>query len=269
MFPLLFKIGPVPIHTYGFMIAVGFLVCLAVIRRLGTRAGVNVEKALDAAFLMLLVGFAGARLLFVITRFEYFMTDPLAVFKVWEGGLVFFGGPLAGIPFGWWYFRRNKLPIWTFLDVLAPGLVIAHAFGRLGCIAAGCCYGKPTGSSWGFKFYSELVDKNLHGVPLHPVQLYEAIALILLFLGMLWVSKRKVFEGQVAVTYLLAYPVIRTLIELFRGDLIRGFVVDNLISTSQFISILIFLAGVIALVFRLRDGGATTAAVRPAKAVRK
>lgn len=254
MHPELIKLGPLAIHTYGFMIAIGFLTSLQVGKRLAARSKLNVDHVLDLGFWCLLVGFIGTRILYIITRLDYFIQDPLAVFKVWEGGLVFLGGPIAVVPFVIWYVRKHKMPIWKVLDVLTPSMVIGHMFGRLGCLASGCCYGKPTGSSWyGIRFYSEFVEKQYHGVLLHPTQLYESFSLFILFLGLLVVFKRKVFDGQVALSYLLTYPIIRSIIEAFRGDLIRGFVIDGYLSTSQFLSLLILIGGSITLFYRLRQ----------------
>ncbi len=253
MHPLLIKIGPFPIHTYGFLVAIGFLTAVSVFKKLALRSKLDVEKILDLSFWGLLVGFLGARTLYVITRFSSFLTDPVAIFKIWEGGLVFWGGPIAVIPFVIFYARKNRLALWKTLDVLTPGLVIAHAFGRLGCLAAGCCYGKPTESVFGIRLYSELVEPFLHGVPLHPTQLYEASALFLLFFGLLIIFKYKKFDGQVALSYLLSYPMIRSFIEIFRGDQVRGFVIDEVLSTSQFISILIFIVSVVVLFKRLGE----------------
>ncbi|OFZ78817.1 MAG: prolipoprotein diacylglyceryl transferase [Bdellovibrionales bacterium RIFOXYD1_FULL_44_7] len=253
MHPLLVKLGPIPIHTYGFLIAIGFLIALFTIRTLSKKNGLNIERTLDITFWSLLVGFLGSRILFIITRLDYFASNPIAIFKVWEGGLVFLGGPIAVVPFIFWYVKKHKLPGWKTADVLIPGLVIAHVFGRLGCLSAGCCYGKPTESGFGIKLYSDFVDSNLHGIPLHPTQLYEASSLFILFLGLLWISKKKVFDGQVALSYFIAYPLIRSVIEIFRGDLIRGFVIDGILSTSQFISILVFLAASTFLVIRIKQ----------------
>jgi phosphatidylglycerol:prolipoprotein diacylglycerol transferase len=180
------------------------------------------------------------------------MADPVDMLRVWEGGLVFFGGPLAVVPFVIWYVKRHPLPIWRTMDAMGPGLVINHAFGRLGCLAAGCCYGKPTGSDFGIRLYSPLVDRELQGIPLHPTQIYEGVALFILFLGLLWVHKRRQFDGQVTLTYFIVYPIIRSIVEVFRGDLIRGFVIQDVLSTSQFISLLVFIAASIALHVRLR-----------------
>lgn len=254
MHPVLVKLGPITIHSYGFLIAIGFLIAVAVIRMLALRSRLDVDRVLDLTFWSLLVGFVGARVLFIITRWDTFMADPASMIRVWEGGLVFFGGPLAVAPFVWWYTRRHRLAFWRTGDVLIPGLVIAHAFGRLGCVAAGCCYGRPTGSSWGLHLPDELVEPEFRGLALHPVQLYEATALAILFLGLLLLHRRKAFDGQIVFVYFMAYPVIRSIVEVFRGDPIRGFVIDGVLSTSQFISILVFVAASVALHLRLKDG---------------
>ena len=166
---------------------------------------------------------------------------------------MFFGGPLACIPFAVWYIRKYRLPMWKTMDILVPGLTVNHAFGRLGCLAAGCCYGKPTGGDWGIRLYSDLVEKEYQGIPLHPTQIYESTALFILFFGLLYVFRKRAFDGQVVLTYFMAYPIIRSIVEVFRGDLIRGFVIDGVLSTSQFLSILVFVGASIVLSLRLKQ----------------
>jgi phosphatidylglycerol:prolipoprotein diacylglycerol transferase len=253
MHPLLFTIGSIPIHTYGFLIAVGFLTAVFTIRKLSIRSGLNPDRVLDLTFWMLLIGFLGARVLYIITRLDYFLADPVSVFRVWEGGLVFLGGPIACVPFAIWYMKKHKLPAWLTADILVIGLTVNHAFGRLGCLAAGCCYGKPTGSSFGIRLYSDLVDKDMQGIPLHPTQIYESTALFILFFGLLYVFRKRSFDGQAVLTYFMAYPIIRSIIEIFRGDLIRGFVIDGILSTSQFLSILVFIGASVFLSIRLKQ----------------
>lgn len=252
MFPTLFHIGPIPIHSYGLMIAIGFLVAITVVKKLSEKSGINVDQIMDLSFWSLIVGFIGARFLFILTRWDSFAADPVSVFKVWEGGLVFYGGPLAVVPFALYFMRKNQLPLWRTSDVLVPGLTIAHAFGRIGCIGAGCCYGRPTNENWGFKFNSDLVDESLRGVYLHPTQLYECVALVILFFGLLATFRKKAFDGQVALVYFMAYPIIRSIIEIYRGDIIRGFVIPGILSTSQFISVLVFAVATGLLVYRLK-----------------
>lgn len=253
MHPLLFKLGPFSVHTYGFLIAVGFLAGIWVIKRLAVRAAMNPDRMMDLAFWMLLTGFIGARALFVFTRLEYFLSNPIDIFKVWEGGLVFFGGLIAALAFSIYYTRKHRIDFWNGGDVAIPGLVVAHAFGRLGCLMAGCCYGKPTGTDFGVRLHSDLVDVTLRGIPLHPVQLYESAALFILFAGLLWIFRTRKFQGQVFLTYLMIYPIIRSVVEVFRGDEIRGFVIDNVLSTSQFISIFIFLGAAVLLAVRMKS----------------
>ncbi|MBY0471269.1 prolipoprotein diacylglyceryl transferase [bacterium] len=251
MHPLLFQLGPIPVHTYGFLVAIGFLSSVFTIRRLAAKANLPVERILDLTFWCFLVGFAGARLLFVLTRWETFLADPLAIFKIWEGGLVFFGGIMTALPFGIWYLKKYQLPVWKVMDTTLPGLTIAHMFGRFGCLSAGCCYGKPTGTDFGIRLNSDLVDPAFRGILLHPTQLYEAVSLLILFATLIWLFPRKKFDGQVALTYFLAYPVIRSIIEIYRGDLIRGFVIPDVLSTSQFISLLVFIGAAVAMKVRL------------------
>jgi phosphatidylglycerol:prolipoprotein diacylglycerol transferase len=251
MHPILIQLGPLPIRTYGFCIGLGFLASNSVIKSLTGRTSFKVQTILDLVFTSVLVGFVGARLLYVLTQWDVYFAHPMDIVKVWEGGLVFFGGPLAVIPFLIWYTLSRRMPLWTILDLLTPGLVIAHAFGRIGCLMAGCCYGKPTGSSFGIRLDSSLVEPALRGIPLHPTQLYEAFGLGLLFLGLFFKSRKKSFEGQIAASYLLIYPFFRIFIEFFRGDTIRGFIVGSL-STSQFLSIFIVLAGVVTWILAQR-----------------
>lgn len=241
-----------PLHTYGFMIAIGFLLGVSVIRKLSIKNEINPDLTSDLSFWLLMTGFLGARILFVVTRLDYFLQNPADIFKVWEGGLVFFGGLISATAYGTWFIYKHKLNFWKLIDILTPGLVIAHAFGRFGCVGAGCCYGKPTDLPWGIRLNSELVEIQMRGIPLHPTQLYEAGALLILFAGLIYVFKNKKIDGQVGLSYFMVYPVIRSVIEIFRGDTIRGFVIDEVLSTSQFISILVFAGALYVLNLRLR-----------------
>jgi len=245
----------IPFHTYGFMIAIGFLLAIYTVRKLAAQNKINPDLISDLSFWLLMYGFLGARVLFVFTRLDYFIQNPLDIIKVWEGGLVFFGGLISSTAYAVWFFKKHKLRPWVMIDVLSPGLVLAHAFGRLGCLGAGCCYGRPTDVPWGIKLNSELVDIGMRGVPLHPTQLYESVSLFILFAGMIYIGKHKKFDGQVGLTYFMLYPIIRSIIEIYRGDSIRGFLIENVLSTSQFISILVFVGAAIVLNMRLKKTG--------------
>ena len=260
MYPTLLELNlgfiKIPLHTYGLMIAIGFLTAISFVRKLAAKNKVNPDLVSDLSFWLLMYGFVGARILFVITRLDYFMQNPLDIIKVWEGGLVFFGGLIASTAYSVFFFYKHKLSPWTMIDILSPGVVIAHAFGRIGCLGAGCCYGSPTNLPWGIKLNSELVDISLRAVPLHPTQLYESASLFILFAGLAYIGKHKKFAGQVGLTYFMVYPIIRSIIEIFRGDSIRGFLIDGILSTSQFISILVFITAALVLNYRLNKSGA-------------
>ncbi len=245
----------IPFHTYGLMIAIGFLLAIYTVRKLAMRNQVNPDLISDLSFWLLMYGFLGARALFVITRLDYFLQNPIDIIKVWEGGLVFFGGLISATIYALLFFKKHKLSPWKMIDILSPGLTLAHAFGRLGCLGAGCCYGRPTDVPWGIKLNSELVDFGFRGAPLHPTQLYESTSLFILFAGLIYIGKNKKFEGQVGLTYFMVYPIIRSVIEVYRGDSVRGFLIENVLSTSQFISILIFIAAALVLNYRLGKTG--------------
>ena len=242
----------IPFHTYGLMIAIGFLLGIYTVRKLASQNKINPDLVSDLSFWLLVFGFLGGRTLFVITRLDYFIQNPLDIVKVWEGGLVFFGGLISATLYALYFFYKNKLSAWKMIDVLTPGLVIAHAFGRLGCLGAGCCYGRPTDVPWAIRLDSELVDFHLRGIPIHPTQLYESTSLFILFAGLIYLGKKKRFDGQVGLTYFMLYPIIRSIIEIYRGDSIRGFIIENILSTSQFISILVFVGAALTLYYRLK-----------------
>ena len=228
MFPILIKIGNFPIHSYGFLIAVGFLLCVWVAKREGQRIGLPGDKIVDLGFWSLLVGMIGSRILYILTLLPYYREHPAEMFYVWEGGLVFYGGPLACIPFFFWYTKHYKLPRWKVIDIGAMAVPLAHAFGRLGCLSVGCCHGKACDLPWAIRLNTELVEPSLRGVPIHPTQLYESLSLLLLFFGLRCMRFTKSFDGQIMCVYLITYSIIRSIIEIFRGDAIRGFVIPDI-----------------------------------------
>ncbi len=253
MFPVLIKIGPLTIHTYGFLIAIGFLVALGFAVMRAKRAGLSPEKITDIGFYSLLAAIVGSRIFFVGQNWSFFSSRPLDIVKIWEGGLVFYGGVLLAIPTALWYTRKQGLPIWKTADVWAPSIAIGHAIGRLGCFCAGCCYGKPAdGLPWAVTF-SHPETLAIRGVPLHPSQLYESGAEILNFLVLMFLGRRESFNGRLFWVYILNYSVIRSVVEVYRGDEVRGFIMPH-VSTSQGISLIMFL-GAAVMLFRLRKQG--------------
>ena len=258
MYPEIFRIGSFPINTYGVFLAIAFLCAILIAVRLARRDGLPSEKIYDLSLWMLLAGLIGSKVLMLFTEPEYREnpTQFLSLDFLRSGG-VFYGGLLGAVLAGYFLMKRYKLPWWKTADACAPGIAIANFFGRQGCFAAGCCWGKPTSLPWGVKFTE--AGHQITGVPtdayLHPTQLYESFAMLLVFLFLLWLHKRKRFDGQVILAYALLYSVIRFAIEFVRDDP-RGdvFGLTSLtgLSTSQLISLVIGIWALILLIRRRR-----------------
>ncbi len=192
-----------------------------------------------------------------------------ALWTLMRSGGVFYGGLIAAVVVALWYLRHYRMPMWTVTDVFAPGIALGHVVGRMGCFFAGCCFGRPTGVAWAITFHDTFAARNVGtplNVPVHPTQLYEASA-ELLILGLLLASERqgRQFPGRTFWLYMFLYGVSRFVIEFYRGDE-RGMI--GMLSTSQFVSvILVPLAIVMLVVLGRRAGGpAPAAAERKARA---
>ncbi len=236
MYPLLFEYKFIKLHTYGFFIVVGFLLGLYLGRKKAKKLGWNLEHVSDVAFWGLLGGFIGGRVLYVITRWSEYSNSPFDIFKFWEGGLVFYGGFIGGLLTLIFRSRKYKIPILQFIDLAAPSLAIAHVFGRIGCFMAGCCYGRSCPADYPFAvtFTNPLSIAPLNQ-PLHPAQLYDAVNTFIIFLILEFLYPRRKFLGQMFATYGILYSVGRYIVEVYRGDSVRGFVIDKILSTSQFL----------------------------------
>ena len=256
MYPELIRIGSFPINTYGVFLAIAFLCAIFVTVKLAERDGLPRQRIYDLSLWMLLASLVGSKVLMLFVEPEY-RQNPLQLLSLdfLRSGGVFYGGLLGAVIAGYLLMKRYQLPWWKTADACAPGIALGNFFGRQGCFAAGCCWGKPTTLPWGVKF-SEL-GHEITGVPidahLHPTQLYESFAMLLVFAFLLWLHKRKRFSGQVILTYALLYSVIRFAIEFVRDDPrgdILGLTSLTGLSTSQLISIVIGLSALILLIVR-------------------
>jgi phosphatidylglycerol:prolipoprotein diacylglycerol transferase len=258
MYPELFRIGSFPINTYGVFLALAFLCAILITVKLAARDGLPREKIYDLCLWMLLSSLVGSKLLMLFTEPEY-RDQPLQLFSLdfLRSGGVFYGGLIGAIFAGYFLMRRYKLPWWKTADACAPGIAIGNFFGRQGCFAAGCCWGKPTNLPWGVKFSA--LGHEITGVPigvaLHPTQLYESFAMLIAFFFLLWLHKHRYFNGQVILFYALLYSVVRFIIEFFRddprGDLF-GLTTATGLSTSQMISIVVGAVSLALLIVRWR-----------------
>jgi phosphatidylglycerol:prolipoprotein diacylglycerol transferase len=245
MHPVLFHIGPFTLHTYGVFVASAFFLAIAMSLKQARQQGLDPDKMLDLAFYVTLSAIIGARLLFIIVEYQYFLEDPIRIFKIWEGGLVFYGGLIMAVIVSILYMKKYDMPVLKVGDIVAPSMAIAQAVGRLGCLSAGCCYGKETALPWGIVFTdpNSLVPLGKLGLTLHPTQLYSSFGGLVLCGVLFALLKRKRFDGQVLAMYGILYPLLRSFIEFFRGDP-RGAIIGGMVSTSQAVSVGIFFLSV-------------------------
>ena len=257
MHPILFQFGKFRISMYGVMVATAFIVSLTYLVRNSRKNDRDPNLILDLAYYVLIAGILGSRLFYVAVNYKYYLSNPLAILKIWEGGLVFYGALIGSFLTFLWYVHRHALDFWGLADFLVPAVPLGHVFGRLGCFFAGCCYGKPAPElPWAITFHdsASLAPKD---IPLHPSQLYSSLGAFVIFVLLVFISRTKKFDGQVFISYLLLYPIARIVEEQFRGDFERKFLplswAPQLISTGILTSIIIFVIGLILLGIRARN----------------
>lgn len=272
--PILFHIGSLPIATYGVLIMIGLLVSLPLAGWLGARRGIPPQFFYDLALVLLISGFLGARLFYIIQNFGEFLEEPLAMLLSRQG-FVFLGGFVLALACGIWFARRRGFSVWEIADVVAPPLALAHGIGRIGCFFAGCCFGDyctPGHNHWlapiatqyplimengkpaeqfNFAYFTQIEQGLLQPgatqtLPLIPVQLMEMAGNFLICFGLVMLWRRRRFSGQIFAVYLAAYSVLRFLLEFWRGDDYRGLYFGGSVSTSQLITLgTVVVAGVI------------------------
>ena len=216
MHPILLKLGPINLYTYGFFLSLGFLVAILVAGREAKRTGLSEEHFYDLCFYLILAAIVGSRLLFVIVDPHPFLQNPLKIFAIWEGGLVFHGGLIAALATAFFFIRRYRLPWKLTLDALAVGMPLGVMFGRIGCFMAGCCFGSPSHVPWAVRFTNPETLCPLR-VPVHPAQLYESVLSLGIFGIVFWLRRHKRFDGQLLLTYFLLAGLARFTVEFFRA----------------------------------------------------
>lgn len=253
MHPILIKIGNIHIYTYGLFVALGLLTGLWIAAREARKAGIDSDRIMDMGFFAAVSGIAGARLFYVLLNPSEFSGNLFGILKIWEGGLVFYGGFITAAIATLIYIRKRKLPPGTTADILALAMPLGHAVGRIGCFFAGCCHGRMTDLPWGVCFNDPNTLARPMGIPLHPTQLYSSAANLIIFLILLTLHRNRRFTGRRIFVYVFLYGIARSFIEMFRGD-DRGTVLFEWLSTSQAIGITAAVIAVICLVLlRNRD----------------
>jgi phosphatidylglycerol:prolipoprotein diacylglycerol transferase len=265
VFPRLFQIGSFSAPTYGFLVSLGVLTGLWISVRNSNKQGIDPDDAWNLGIVAVLAGIVGAKILYFINDWDFYTAHPREIFSwsTMQAAGVFSGGLLAALAASAWYIRKHNMPAMSTCDAFSPGLAFGHAIGRLGCFAAGCCWGRPTSHAWGVTFRNPLAHE-LVGTPLNqalePTQLFEAAVELANFFILMWMLKRKKFDGQVFASYLILYGVARYFLEYLRDDPGRGSVFGGVMSGTQLISIGLVVAG--GVIWWLRSGVAVAIPAR-------
>ncbi len=238
-----FQFGGLTVAWYGVFVALGFLAGLWTASRRALRQGVPAETIMDLGPWLLAGAIVGARTLFVISYWrEEFANAPIwEIFMVQHGGLVFYGGLIGSSLTCIFYCWYKKLSLWKMADILAPSIALGYVFGRLGCLMNGCCYGRPTNLPWGIQFPYGHESYPNH---VHPTQIYDSLLNLAFYAALVWLYRRKKFDGQVFATYLVGYALLRSFVEVFRGDYPQYYL-GGVVTPAQLVSIGIIAAGAI------------------------
>ena len=239
MHPVLFHVGTLAVSTYGVMLGLGLLVGLLYGTVQARKDGLPGDWAWDLGLLTMFCAIVGSRAEYVRTHVERFVDAPASMFALRDGGLVFYGGFVASLLGFMAYAKWRKVPVLALFDMMAPSVGFGHAIGRIGCLAAGCCFGRPTTSAWSITFPEGSLAPA--GVPLVPTQVNEVLFNVATGLFLSWVPRR--FVGQRFVLLLWLYPPFRATNELFRGDSARGYVFDGLMTNGQLTSLVLIAVG--------------------------
>lgn len=280
--PLPFSQKHIPIYAYGFMLMVAFLVSIAVARRRARKEGIDPAKVTDVGIYLVCAGIVGARIFFIIQFFDDYKNNLFSIFKIYEGGLVYYGGLFAGALTLFVYVRKHRLPVLKLFDIIAPSIALGLGIGRIGCFLNGCCFGKLAPHiPWAVRFPST-IDKagmidgspaflhhyelglvrlsDTHALPIHPTQLYSFLADVVLFFFLNAFFKYRKKDGEVLLLLGILYPIIRYSMELLRNDTPLFF---SLFTIAQIVSISVFIVSItLFIVLRWRRAKNNPAALR-------
>ncbi|MBU1061634.1 MAG: prolipoprotein diacylglyceryl transferase [Candidatus Omnitrophica bacterium] len=220
MHPIILKLGPITIYSYGLMVAIAFLVGIYIAKHEAIRKGIKIDLVYNLTFYLVIGSLTGARLYYLLF-FDpsSFIKEPVSIFKVWQGGLAIHGAILSGIITGYVFSEFHKISFWKLADLLAPSIILGQAIGRIGCFLNGCCSGIPTGSIFGIRFpEGSLPYPAYKNLPVHPTQLYELFFNLIGFFILWSMRKRLKFDGGLFLLYLVMYNCTRIVISSLRYD---------------------------------------------------
>lgn len=261
MYPVLFKLGSLEIKSYGVMLAVSFLIGYLLAQRKAQRNGIGQPILLDLCFYILLSAIIGSRAFYVVTHWEQYGANPLAVFSIWEGGLSMMGGVLLSLVVSYLYLKKKEIPFTLMADILAPSIALGVAVTRLGCFLYGCCYGLPTDLPWGLQFPGYSAAGSHFHEHIHPVQLYASAYGFLIFLALLLIERKNPPTGVLFGMLMVLYATARFIVDFIRYYEPEQYLLRNPIAltNNQIICIFLFIFGVvvIALSYKGKSRGGT------------
>ena len=248
MHPVVFNLFGKDIHSYGILAAAGFLSALLTWLWMGRHESRPPGFATDLGFWLMASGIVGSRIAYVVANGSYYLESPLEIVRIDQGGLIFYGGLFLASAVLVAFARHHRLPLWHLADFAIPGLAIGHALGRVGCFLNGCCYGRPAGDSFCGMVYPPVCDPGrlFPGIPLYPVQLFESLALLMIWVVLLRAYSRRRRDGTVFALYLVLYPPCRFLLEYLRGDERQNWFQFDV---AQATSLALLAAGILLLAF--------------------
>jgi phosphatidylglycerol:prolipoprotein diacylglycerol transferase len=260
--PIILKAGKFVVYSYSLMVVAAFIFSVLYVYLESKRIGEDQGKAVDLGIYTFILSFVGARLLHCMIYWRTYIKDPVRIFKIWEGGLVYYGGLILCIMVVAAFIRRHNLNLAKWMDMCAPVAMITLVCGRIGCFLNGCCYGTvaPSWLAWSVKYPPGNMPLELAGAPLHPTPLYEMLAAGIILAFVIWRSRHKKFEGEITWLTLCLYSIARLLLEFLRADP-RGGIAALHLSTSQLISAILFVISGYFLATNYRKPGTQGVAV--------
>jgi len=274
MHPILLTTPAFTLYTFGVLLAAAYLAAYGWVGRGARRAGLDPEALTTLAFWAIVGALLGAKALLVLRSASDYIARPseLLSWSVFSSAGDFYGGFIGGlVASALFFWQHPEISVWQAADLCAPAIALGQAIGRIGCFMAGDDYGRPATVRWAVTFTNPdaaILGGAPLGVPLHPVQLYESAVCLALFAFLVWFARRRHRQGDVIVAYTLLYAAARFVLEFFRGDADRGFVFGGLLSTSQFIGLIMFAVAAVVLIVRRRTPVATSTPSRPPAARR-
>ncbi len=257
MHPVFLHLGPITLYSYGLLVALAFLTGSLWAMARARQAGENADLYLQGIFWMMLLGFIGARVLYVIYFPQFYLTHPLSILLD-RGGLVWYGGLVSAVAAFIVYARIKNINIFKFGDILAIPAALGLAIGRIGCFMSGCCYGKPTMLPWGVQFP---VGHETYPLHVHPTELYESAALLVLMVLLLRLERHSKISGMTLSLFFVGYGIIRFLIEYLRGDVVYW--IGHYLTASQVFSVFGILVGLAIIAIRQKQASTVHAEMTP------